>query len=217
MTVSGERESPAARRAPTDGVLGAAALVCYAVHAGQHVWKGSAADALWACHVANLVLAASFVGSLRRGFGVGLMWLIVGNAMWVLYLVDGGAFQATSLLTHVGGLLIAIAGCLRYGIPPGAWGAATLGLIALQLLSRLVTSPDANVNVAWHAYGSWGDLIPSYPIYVTAIDLAAAALFWAIERGWRRWIRSSAASPKLAAGRQGPAAAGEREGGQRVN
>lgn len=163
----------------------AAALTFYAIHAGYHAARGHWEDALWACHLANLVIAAGFLFDVPRALGVGFMWTLIGNAMWVLYLVEGGELMPTSLLTHVGGLVLAFIGRSRQGIPRGTWQVATMGLVATQALARLVTPPEANVNVAWRAFGNWDEVVPSYPLYLTLVDTAAATLFWITERGWR--------------------------------
>jgi hypothetical protein len=32
--------------------------------------------------------------------------------------------------------------------------------------------------------GNWGEVVPSYPLYLALGDTAAATLFWITERGW---------------------------------
>ena len=157
----------------------AAALAFYAIHAGQQVWHGRGEDALWLCHLANLVLAVGFLFSSQRALGAALMWLALGNVLWVGYLVQGGEFVPTSILTHLGGLVLAASACLRHGIPAGTWSVASVGLLVMQALARLCTPPEANVNVAWHSYPTWFSI---YPMYLAVVDGAAAAVFWMMER-----------------------------------
>src|SRR5262249_56943207 len=64
----------------------------------------------------------------------------------------GGEFTPTSVLTHVGGLVIGLVGLWRLGMPAQVWWKALLALAALQQLCRWVTPREANVNVAFAVY-----------------------------------------------------------------
>jgi hypothetical protein len=173
----------------------AAALIFYAVYAGHRVWRGQWEDVLWVCHLANLVIAAGFLFAWPRAFGVALMWLVPGTACWAAYVLSGGEFLPTSLLTHVGGLLLAVIGCTQHGIRRRTWATAAAGLVGAEVIAHLLTSPEANVNVAWRVFEDWRRWFPSYPAYIVVIDAAAALVFWIIETLWRRrWHSSTMAS-----------------------
>ena len=101
--------------------LGVLALVCYAVHAGYHVWRGHAVDALWACHVAALLIAAGALLGRARPAAIGVSWLAFGDVLWLLDLLGGGEFFPTSLLTHVVGLGIGLVVLRRLGWPSPSW------------------------------------------------------------------------------------------------
>ncbi len=80
---------------------------------------------------------------------------------------------------------MAISGCIQRGMLPGTWIAATVGLIASQFLTRLITPAEANVNVAWRVPDGWTEVFPHYLTYIVLVDGAAALLFGIIEGSWR--------------------------------
>ena len=76
----------------------------------------------------------------RLPCAVGFLWLCVGGVFWGLDLATGGKLIPTSILTHVGGLLIGGVGVARMGMPRHAAIYATAGFLALQFLSRLLSA-----------------------------------------------------------------------------
>lgn len=172
-------------------VLAALALCFYALHAGYHIAEGHAGEALWACHVANVVAAAGLWQRSPRALTVAIQWLVLGNAMWVLYLTDGGTLLPTSLLTHLGGLVVALVGCRRYGVVRGSWRVATAGLVSLQVVSRLLTPARDNVNIAWRVYDGWEKTFPNYALYLVLMDCLAMIVFVVVEQALRRLATSS--------------------------
>jgi hypothetical protein len=167
------------------GVLG---LLCYGIHAGFHVARGHAVDALWACHVATLLSAAGAFTQRARLAAVAVLWLAFGNAVWLVDLSTGGEFFPTSLLTHVGGLAIGLLVLRRLGWPASSWWPAALGFLALLLLTRLLTPRADNVNLAFSVSPGWEALFPSYPVYLALLVGAGALTFFVAELGLRRLL-----------------------------
>ena len=166
--------------------LGFVALACYVIHAGSHVLAGRPAEVLWACHVATLLIG---IGALRRNatlVSIGVLWLAFGDPLWVLDLLTGGEFLLTSPLTHVGGLVIGYIALTRLGLPKHAWHSAVLAFGLLLLLTRLVTPPRSNVNLAFAVLPGWERYFPSYPLYLMLLASVGAATFFVAERGLRR-------------------------------
>jgi hypothetical protein len=166
--------------------LGASAIACYAVHAGFHLYHGRPADALWGCHVASLLIAASAFSGRALPAAIGVLWLCFGNPMWLLDVTTGGELLPTSLLTHVGGFIIGILVLKRLGFPRDAWWKATLAFLGLLGFTRLVTPPAANVNLAFSVASGWERTFPSYPLYLLLLVSAGAATFFTAELGLRK-------------------------------
>ncbi len=169
--------------------LGLIALGCYAVHAAFHAVRGHAFDALWACHIAVLLISAgAFLGQARWA-AIGVLWLSFGNALWLLDLLGGGEFFPTSLLTHVVGLVIGVVVVRRLGWPFPSWWAAALAFLLLLGVTRALTPRAANVNLAFGVAPGWESLFPSYPAYLALLVAFGALTFFLVELGLRRALR----------------------------
>ena len=67
-------------------------------------------------------------------------------------------------------------------------------VLSLLLLSRLVTPPAANVNLAHQVWAGWEDLFPSYAVYFAVLLAGSAVLYAAIEALLRRLAPAPEAS-----------------------
>ncbi len=161
--------------------LGLLALAFYAVHGAVHVREGHAEDALWACHVAAALVGVGLLGGWAALVAVGVIWLMVGEPLWVFDVATGSALQPTSLLTHVGGLIVGLIGLRHLGVPAGVWWKALLALAALQQVCRWVTPPEANVNVAFSVYPWMRPYFASYWRYCAAMLPLFGLLFFLSE------------------------------------
>jgi hypothetical protein len=117
---------------------------------------------------------------------VGFLWLLVGNAAWLIDLYNGAALIPTSLLPHVGGLILSVIGLRRFGMPRHVWWKAILGLLLLQQASRLVTPVAANVNMAFGVWSGWERLFPSYLWFEVATFGTMLGIFFVTEMLVRR-------------------------------
>jgi hypothetical protein len=149
---------------------------------------GSFWEALWLCHVSNLVLAAGLALRSPRVVGVAMLWLVFGTGAWILNLAGGATMVITSLLTHVGGLVVAISGIRRLGFPAGTWIRAVLLFAACQLLSRWLTPAEFNLNLAHRVWEGWERAFPSYGWYLLMIYAAASSVFIVVEMLARRLV-----------------------------
>jgi len=168
--------------------LGSAALACYLIHAGFHVINGRPAEALWMCHLGAALVGVGLLFSWPTLSGIGTLFLCIGTPLWVMYLAEGGEFYPTSVFPHVVGLAIGLYAVRRIGLPSGTWWKAVLALIALIGICRLVTPPDANVNVAFAIYPGVEKYFPSHPIYLAGMMVLSAGYFFLGEYAMRRWL-----------------------------
>lgn len=168
--------------------FGIAALGCYLIHAGFHILNGRPEETLWMCHLGAGLVGIGLLASSPAISSIGTLFLCVGTPIWVMYLAGGGEFYPTSCFPHLGGLAIGLYGVRRVGIPSGTWWKAVIALVALILLSRLVTPPRANVNVAFAIYPGWEKVFPSHPVYLVTMIAFAAGYFFGLEYVLRRWL-----------------------------
>lgn len=166
--------------------LGALALACYGVHAVFHVARGHASDALWACHVATLLVSLGAFLEQARPAAIGILWLSFGNALWVLDLSTGGEFFPTSLLTHVLGLGVGLVVVKKLGWPYPSWWRAALAFLALLVVTRAVTPPAENVNLAFSVATGFERWFPSYLAYLAMLIAVGALTFLVVELGLRK-------------------------------
>jgi hypothetical protein len=168
--------------------LGLLALAFYAVHCAFHVWRGHPEDVLWACHVAAALIGVGLLGSWPTCVAIGVTWLAVGVPLWLFDLAVGGEFSPTSVLTHVGGLIVGLIGLWRLGMPDQVWWKALLALAALQQLCRWVTPEEANVNVAFSVYPWMKAYFASYWVYYAVMMPLFGVLFFGTELVLRKVI-----------------------------
>lgn len=168
--------------------LGLAALVCYGIHGGYHLYHGRPEDLLWVCHIGAVFIGLGLLASSTVWSGVGTLFLCLGFPQWILYLALGGEFMPTSIFTHVIALCIGIYSVRLFGIPRAVWLKATVVIVILIVISRIVTPSEANVNVAFAIQEGWEKVFPSYPVYIVAMVGSAGVYFYLVEYAMRRWL-----------------------------
>jgi hypothetical protein len=163
-------------------VWGLLALAFYLVHAGTHLIHRQPENIIWSCHIATVLVGFGFIVGSATLNGIGFLWLLVGNAAWLIDLYNGAALIPTSLLPHVGGFILSIVGLRRFGMPRHVWWKAIVGLLLLQECSRLVTPVAANVNLAFDVWSGWERMFPSYLWFEIATFGTMFVIFFATER-----------------------------------
>ena len=167
---------------------GLAAILFYAAHLGHWVRVRKLENALWACHIGCLIVGVGWLAAWPLANAIGLLWLLPGIALWVVYLATGGLFTWTSLLIHAGGNLLGIWGAVLFGFPANAWWKAGVGYVLLILVSSRVSRVSENVNFSRQVWTGWETRFPSYRRYVVGLVLGAFALFLALERLLRQFL-----------------------------
>jgi len=166
--------------------LGATAIACYVIHAVYEIASGRLESLLWMCHLGALLVGLGLLFRWPVWHGVGLMWLTLGVPLWMIAVIAGGHCDPTSPLTHVGGLVLGLAGVRKVGLPQGVWWKAAVALAALYLLSRWTTPQTENVNLAFRVWEGWEAYFPSYRVYVLATGALCCAVFAGVEFCLRR-------------------------------
>jgi hypothetical protein len=168
--------------------LGLLALAFYAIHCACHIWQRHPENVLWSCHLAAAAVGVGLLAGWTTVLGIGVIWLAVGVPLWLIDVCTGGEFNPTSVLTHVGGLVVGLAGVWRMGLPSGVWWKALLALAVLQQLCRWLTPPEANVNVAFSVYPWMEPYFSSYPRYYVAMVVVFAPLYFLAEYALRKLV-----------------------------
>lgn len=174
--------------------LGVLALCYFALHAANYARQGRVHEVLWNCTLSNAVIGLGLLCLARLPVAIGVTWLCMGNLAWLADVLFGGEFFVTSLFTHVGGLVVGVLGVAELGWPKAAWLWATLGMLALQQLSRLVTPPAANVNLAFSIYSGWEKVYPSYRAFWLIMFTEAVFVYYVSGRLFERWLAKKGAS-----------------------
>jgi hypothetical protein len=88
----------------------------------------------------------------------------------------------TSFLTHLGALVLGLYATAKTGVPRHTWIVATVALIGVMLVTRALTPPELNINLAHAVWGGWEDTFPRYDVYFAVVVSGFAATFFTVER-----------------------------------
>jgi hypothetical protein len=148
-----------------------------------HYWRGGGmANMLWMCNIGNLALAIGLFAGHRELIRVSAIWMIPGMGIWFLYVLLPYGFLFTSTLAHVGGFVVALIALRRVRVDRRVWVYAFVWYLIMQLISRIVTSPDANVNLAHRIQTGWDTTFSGYWEFWPALTLVVAVGLWMLGR-----------------------------------
>ena len=142
--------------------MGVLALAFFATHAGMHAYLGQFQHVLWACNVATLGVGIGLLLPSATINAAGTFWLTAGLPLWLLDLVLASDLHYSTLLPHIGGLILGYVGIRRLGLPDSTWWVALVAMAGLVVVCRLTTSPSENVNLAFGPYEGTRHIVPSH-------------------------------------------------------
>ena len=146
-----------------------------------HYWRyGGMGNLLWMCNVGNLLLAIGLLLNHRELIRAAAIWTIPGLGVWFWYVWLSGDTAVSSTLAHVGGLIVALIVLRRVRMDRLAWLYAFAWYLFLQLVSRLTTAPELNVNVAHHIQTGWESAFGSFWKFWLVMTAVVAVGLWAI-------------------------------------
>ena len=158
-----------------------------------HYWRiDQIGHMMWMCNIGNLLLAMGLFLEKARVVRLSAIWMIPGILVWFVYVVLAWGVFLTSTLAHVGGLVVAMIALTKYRMDRTSWRWAFGWYLVVQLLSRFVTPPELNVNLAHSVQPGWERAFESYWTFWIVLTLTAALLLWL--SGLLLW-RLSPASP----------------------
>jgi hypothetical protein len=180
-------------RRPHQLLFAAVVLGLLALHAGYKLQQGRFGEMLWACHIASLLIGVGLLTRRSLLVAVGTVFhLALGLPAYVLDLIVSRQAAVTSVLVH---FVPPLAGflALRREAPWPRWTPIAAGslYVALIPLSRWLTEPVLNVNVAFAPWPPLASLTPSLWVSWLVNIGAIAVVLLAFDRSLRllRWMR----------------------------
>ena len=159
------------------GILPLAFFLAQAVH----YWKiNELGHMLWMCNIGNLVLAIGLFLNQTLLIRIAVLWMIPGLVVWLLYVVLAWGVFLSSTLAHVGGIIVGMLAIRKVRMDRATWLYALLWYLAVQLLSRLITPIDMNVNVSQKIYDGWQQTFTAYWKFWLVLTLITAVLLWTL-------------------------------------
>ena len=159
-------------------LLGLLPLIFFMAQA-DHYWRiDQLGHMFWMCNIGNLLLAMGLFFEKARVVRLAAIWMIPGLLVWFVYVVLTWGMFLTSTLAHVGGLAVALIALGKYRMDRTAWLWAFGWYLVVQLLSRLFTARDLNVNLAHAVQPGWERAFQSYWTFWITLTLVAAILLW---------------------------------------
>jgi hypothetical protein len=157
-----------------------------------HYWRvGGLGNLLWMCNVGSLVLAIGLFFARRELIRAAAIWTIPGLGLWiryVLYATFDYEMVFSSILVHIGGIVIGLIVLRRVRMDRIAWAYAFAWYLIVQVAARLFTAPELNVNVAFRIQPGWEQTFGSYWKFWIAMSAVVAAGLWVIGKVlWLIW------------------------------
>jgi hypothetical protein len=152
-----------------------------------HYWQiDQLGHLLWMCNVGNVLLGVGLLSNQPRLIRVAVIWSVPGLFVWWRYVVTEWFGYATldwwavvsSTLAHIGGLIVGIIALRRVRVDQITWLYAFVWYLAIELVSRLITRPELNVNVSQRIYSGWNGVFQSYLKFWMLLTLAVAVCLW---------------------------------------
>jgi hypothetical protein len=146
-----------------------------------HYWRyGGLGNLAWMCNIGNLMLAIGIFIDHRELIRAATIWTIPGLGIWFWYVLLSGSTGLSSTLAHVGGLIVAIFVIRRVRMDRKAWLYAFVWYLLMQLVSRLATARELNVNVAHFIQPGWERAFGSFWKFWLVMTIVVAIALWLI-------------------------------------
>ncbi len=162
-------------------MIGILPLMFFLVQFVHYLRVGQLSHLLWMCNIGNLLLAIGLFWRIRRLTRVAIIWTIPGLFIWFIYVVLAWGVFFSSTLAHVGGLIVGMFVLRQIGMDRGTWLFAFGWYLLVQLLSRVLTAADLNVNLAHRIQPGWEQRFGSYWEFWLVLTVVIAITLWVLE------------------------------------
>lgn len=144
--------------------------------------SGTPETLLWICNVSNALLAIAIFAAWPRGLWAATLWLIVGMPLWFIDSWANHTLAPHSFLTHIVSAALGVWAVRRVPAPEGIWWQSLIYGVSLCGLARLLTAPEANVNLAYRVPGPTTELMPSFAVSWVVHTAALGAALWGVQK-----------------------------------
>ncbi len=129
------------------------------------------------CYPANLLVAIGIFRKKPVFIGIGTQWSILAMPFVFLDYYISGEYEISGILFHLSGPLIGLLALQRYRLPKMTF-LYTIGLgVIFQVLARLFTSKELNINIAFSVWRGWETIFTDYRMYLVLVYLGFGAFF----------------------------------------
>jgi hypothetical protein len=129
---------------------------------------------------------------------VAIIWTIPGFIVWFIFVVLPWGVFPSSIVVHVGGILVALFVLKRIGMDRQSWLYAFVWYLAIQLLSRLITPPELNVNLSFRMQSGWERTFGSYWQFLLTLNTLTGVILWLVGLLlWKFWPASLSSERRL--------------------
>ncbi len=159
-------------------LLGIFPLIFYLAQ-GVHYWQiNQLGNMFWMCNIGNLLLALGLFLEKPVVSRLAAIWTIPGLLIWIMYVVLAWGVFFSSTLAHVGGLAVALIALRQIGMDRTAWRWALGWYLVVQLISRFMTAPELNVNLAHAVQPGWERTFHSYWMFWIVLTATTILSLW---------------------------------------
>ena len=159
-------------------LLGVFPLIFFFAQAA-HYWRiQQLGHMLWMCNVGDLLLAIGLFFRQTVLIRIAVIWMIPGFVIWFRFVVLEWGLFFSSVLAHVGGILVSIVAVKKVGMDRKAWLYAFGWYLLIQILSRLFTAADLNVNLSHKIQPGFERVFSAYWQFSLTVAVATAFVLW---------------------------------------
>lgn len=166
-------------------------MACFSAQA-IHYWHiNQLGHMLWMCNIGNLLLAIGIFLEEAILIRVAVMWMVPGVVVWLVYVVPTWGMLLTgklsigqlfgvlsSTLAHIGGISVGLVVLRKVGMDGRAWLYAFIWYFVVQLLSRVLTPADMNVNLSHRIQDGWEQTFSTYWRFWLLLTLLVGLCLW---------------------------------------
>lgn len=117
----------------------------------------------WLCNISTLLAGVALLFGLPQIALIGATFMVIGFTCWFLNVVVNGTFNDTiSYVTHFSFACAAVYLFFRIRAGHYLWLGCFCWYIIAQVLSRLFTPPEYNINLAFSIWPGWEGLFTNF-------------------------------------------------------
>ena len=161
-------------------LLGFLPLIFFLAQVAHYARYGGLGNLAWMCNVGNLLLAIGLFLNHKELIRASGIWTIPGLGIWFWYVWLTGSTGFSSTLAHVGGIIVGLFVLSRVRMDRIAWLYALVWYLFMQVVSRLLTQPELNVNVVYTIQPGWKNEFGSFWKFWLVMTLLIGVALWAI-------------------------------------